>query len=542
MTRVLGRPPGRAILVRQRAAAEKLRRELFAAQGSLRSPYFRDLSRQLRAEPEPIGLEDVHRLCARADIVYVGDFHANPACQRFAAEVLGELVRRSERVALGVEFVYTRQQRLLDLRQAGVLDDPAFLRRVHYREEWGYLWAGYGALLDRARELGVPVYALDRYPRGGFEGLSARDEHAARRIASIVRQEPDRKLLVLFGESHVSRSHVPRRVEARLSRLGVERRRAIVFQDPDSVYWKLVARGEPLPPAARLDEETCCVFHTSPLAKYEAYRQVLERWRGDVPPEEEVDLTPAVHHLLGVLVGWLGVRPGSRRIEHAAGWAENLGDAFPEVYSGPDAAELLPAILDEHGRNPEEIRESFATLEARGALYDPRSNTMFVTRYTPARAAGEAARFLRVALSGRLAREPLPSHPDPAERAYGAAYDEALAELGGRLVDPGAPAAAPERRGAAAGMVARWMEAHRRFEASAVLELPAEIAEPLRRTRSVRRALASALGRRLGAALFELVRAGGLGRRELRRLFERRLDPPLARRFVLDLLRGRFHG
>lgn len=536
MTPVVARPPARAVLVRQRAAAEKLRRELFAADGSLGSAYFRDLARQLRAEPEPIGLEDLHRLCADADIVYVGDFHANPSCQRFAAEILGELVQRGARVSLGVEFVYTRQQRLLDLRQAGVLDDEAFLRRIHYREEWGYLWSGYGALLDRARALAVPVYALDRYPRGGFDGLAARDEHVARRIASIAREAPDRKILVLFGESHLSRSHVPRRVEARLSRLDVERRRVTVFQDPDPVYWKLVARGEPLPPAVRLDGETCCVFHTSPLAKYEAYRQVLERWRGDVPAEEEVDLTPAVHHLLGVLLGWLGVRPSRRRVQHAAGWAEDLGDAFPEVYSGPDAAALLPAILGEHGRSEEEIQESFATLEARGALYDPRSNTMFVARYTPARAAGEAARFLRVALSGRLAQQPLCSHPDPAERAYGAAYDEALAELGGRLVDPGAPAAGPEPSDAA---VARWMEAHRRFEASAVAELPAEIAEPLRGARSVRRALAGELGRRLGGALFELVRQGRLGRRELRRLFERRLDPPLARRFVLELLRGR---
>ncbi|NIR59696.1 MAG: ChaN family lipoprotein, partial [Gammaproteobacteria bacterium] len=86
------------------------------------------------------------------------------------------------RLSLGIEFVYTRQQDLLDRRQAGELDDDTLLRRLHYREEWGYPWDGYRDLLDTARRLGVRVLALDVGPRQGFDGLRRRDEHAARRI------------------------------------------------------------------------------------------------------------------------------------------------------------------------------------------------------------------------------------------------------------------------------------------------------------------------------------------------------------------------
>jgi hypothetical protein len=43
-------------------------------------------------------------------------------------------------VALGVEFVFTRQQEILQLRQADAIDDASFLRRIHYRDEWGYPW------------------------------------------------------------------------------------------------------------------------------------------------------------------------------------------------------------------------------------------------------------------------------------------------------------------------------------------------------------------------------------------------------------------
>src|SRR5262249_59142049 len=80
--------------------------------------------------------------------------------------------------------------------------------------------------------------------------------------------------------------------------------------------------------------------------------------------------------------------------------------------------------------------EARRRLEDREAHYDARANAFFLVRYLPGPAAGEAARFLRVALSGRLHRDLEPISPDPAERAYGAAYDEALSYLGARLVDP----------------------------------------------------------------------------------------------------------
>ena len=68
--------------------------------------------------------------------------------------------------------------------------------------------------------------------------------------------------------------------------------------------------------ALGVDDDTFAVFHGNPLTKYEAYRQILERWRDDVPAEEEVDLTPAVHHLLSVLLDFLEVRPSRYRLHH----------------------------------------------------------------------------------------------------------------------------------------------------------------------------------------------------------------------------------
>ncbi|HEX4823447.1 MAG TPA: ChaN family lipoprotein [Candidatus Polarisedimenticolaceae bacterium] len=527
------------LLARQRSAVRRLKRDLFGSDGSLRHPYFRDLRRDLSRPFDGSTRASLHAACDRADVVYVGDFHADAECQYLAARLLESMARPGRHLALGIEFVYTRQQEILDRRQRGAIDDRTFLRRIHYREEWGYPWDGFRDLLDAARALGVRVVALDRPPRGGFDGLRRRDAHAARGIASMLLARPRTAMMVLFGESHIAQSHLPGQVEQLLAARGVKRRAITVFQDPEDVYWAALARDGFVPDTVRLDGGSFAVFHTPPLARYECYRQVLERWRGEMPADEEADLTPAVHHLMDTLVGWMGLRPDRHRLRHRAGWVDDLQDAYPEVYSGSDAGQLLGPVLAEHGRSPAEIREARRLLAARDALYDARSNTFFLLRYLPGSAAGEAARFLRIAMSGRLHRDVDAPAADPSERMYGAAYNEALAYLGARLVDPASDFVAgwtdPQPSGSTTR--ARWLGAHEEFEGSSRLDLPPKLKAPLMRSRDLRRALARDLGRRLGRLLYERVVRGRISPRRLRTLFEQDLDPPRARREVLRLLR-----
>ncbi len=537
----MARGPGArasALLARQRSAVRRLKRDLFGSDGSLRHPYFRDLRREISAPYRRVAHDRLVRACVAADVVYVGDFHADPSCQRVAADLLESLASR-RRVVLGVELVYTRQQEILDRRQEGAIDDKTFLRRIHYREEWGYPWEGFRDLLDRARALAIPVVALDRPPRGGFDGLRRRDAHAARGIAAVLAQRPRSSMLVLFGESHFARSHVPREVDRLLARRGLVRRAVTVFQDPEPVYWSELSRSKDVPEAVRFGGGAFAVFHTPPLARYETYRQVLDRWRGETPPDEAVDLTPAVHHLIDTLVLWMAIRPDRHRVRHRAGWVDDLRDAYPEVYSGAEARQFLGSILAEHGRRAVEIRDARKMLSAREALYDSRSNTFFLARYLPGPAAGEAARFLRVALSGRLYRDAEVVTVDAAERTYGAAYNEALAYLGARLVDPASDLVAGsgdvplvERKSRRA-----FVEAHRMFEASNAEEPPAGLLAPLRGSSERRRTLARELGRKLGRLLYERVVRGRISPRGLRALFTRNLDPPRARMEVVRLLR-----
>ncbi len=542
------RRAGQNLVRMQMAAVERVRRELLGSAAS--HPYFRDLKRHLRAHHGPVATSEIFEACAMSDLVFVGEFHALPACQRFAADLLEQVARRVPRVALGIEFVHTRQQSVLDRRQAGLLDDDTFLGRIHYRDEWGYPWEGYRAILDRAKTLAVPVHALDTSPRSGFQGIRRRDEHAARRVVDLSVREPGCALVVLFGESHLSRGHVPARVRAKLARLGVRRSAITVFQDPDPVYWSLVASGGTVPDAVRVDAETFAVFHATPLEKYEAYRQVLERFRGEASSDDEADLTPSFYNLVTTLLQWLRIRAERMRVRHKVGWSEDLADTLPEVYSGAEAFAHLAPILAEHRRSALEIGEAREGLVHRGAFYESRSNVMFLSRYVPGHAAGEAARYLRAALTGRLYDPPEDAWADPVARAYGAAYNEALAFLGSRLVDPSVDSmTAPEKEALAeagdprvpsTGVIDRihWLEAHRTFERSGSSTAPESLLVPLRGSRPLRRALVRDLGHRLGRILFERVRSGTLDALGLRGLFARPLEANRAPRQVLRLLRG----
>ena len=540
--------PSRRLLDRQRDAAERLRREVMALDGSLEHPYFQPLEQSCQNYRSEIDLTEVVDQAAQRGVVFVGDYHALPSNPRFVAQLIELLEARGVRTRLAIEFVFSRQQRILDRRQATEFDDELFMRRIHYRDEWGYPWEGYCELLDCARRLEVPVHALDLSPRIGFQGLTRRDRHAAQKIAEISNEHPDHCLLVLYGESHVAAEHLPRRTVDAIANLRPEQsllKPLTIFQNPDALYWKRVEERQPLDRPLRVDADTLAVFNASPLEKYEAYRQVLERWQSDLPQDDEIDLTPAVHHLIGVLADWIGLRPSRRTLHHRAGWSEPFVDAYPEVYAGPEASELLRPILVEQSRGASEIEEAERRLAGNGAYYDARSNTMFLARYLPGAAAAEAARFLRSALTGRLFSAERDFQSDAAQSAYAAAYSEALAFLGASLIDPAGVAFSRAARHPSGGALARsvapesrgWLECQRRWERSSERSPDAELLEALRSSRPLRRELAHDLGQRLGRKLVEGVRQGRIDRAALRQLFTKKMRPRQVASDLRTLLR-----
>ena len=131
--------PVTARLVRERrAAAERLRRQLSNIDGTSEHPYFRSLARELGHYEEAVTSRRFHAACSGARLILVGDYHALPGCSDYAADLLQRLHVSRRPFGLGVEFVFARQQPILDRRQRGEIEDEEFERdgaRVYLRNK-----------------------------------------------------------------------------------------------------------------------------------------------------------------------------------------------------------------------------------------------------------------------------------------------------------------------------------------------------------------------------------------------------------------------
>jgi hypothetical protein len=296
-----------------------------------------------------------------------------------------------------VEAILSRDQQILDAWWRREIAEEELRRRIRFDREWGYEWRPFYELLITARECADGIFGLDCMPRDDLRRIRSRDRHAAVKIDEMRQRNPDSAIVVLFGESHLAPSHLPRI----LQELMPENRVLTVLQNVDTLYWQTLGQGAP---AVNIGEDAVCVFNSSPLEKYESYRLCLERWNAatDDPP----DFTPAVYNLILSLAKSLGFRLDSPR---NGTQPKFLTDSLPEVVGG---------FAPQHG-------DVAVKLEDRGCAYLPETNTFFVGEFNIQRAAEEAARFLHFACRG-MSRS----------CAEAEAVEDALAHFGSRLLCP----------------------------------------------------------------------------------------------------------
>ena len=291
-----------------------------------RRKYLQDFSQAFRSYESVIDRQQLSAEVRRADSVLIGDYHALPAAQRFAATLLEERAQPGDRpVVLGLETIFSRDQHILDEWWRREIDAEELRQRIRFDLDWGYDWAPFYELLVTAREHADAIYGLDCMPREDLRKIGARDRHAAHKLSEIRQRHPQAVMLVLFGESHLAPGHLPKVLREQLP----EERVLTVLQNVDALYWR--AAGEPAErvEAVRVSQDVVCVFNSTPLEKYENYRLHLSRWgRTD---EEGPDLAPTIYNLIDSLLRFLDI---DRYSSH--------NGTQPQVSGGPDAGSLLP--------------------------------------------------------------------------------------------------------------------------------------------------------------------------------------------------------
>ncbi|HEY3175918.1 MAG TPA: ChaN family lipoprotein, partial [Candidatus Polarisedimenticolia bacterium] len=411
-----------------------IRKEIARIDPNASRRYIRDFTAEFRRLREVSSYDDLVIACFRADVIYVGDYHALPSSQAFAARLLREIASRSRQVILAVEMVYGRSQRVLDRWMAGEIGEDEFKRRIRYDLEWGYDWDGFKQIFQAARDYGVKVFGIDCPPRNGLRYIRKRDQYAAARIVDIFQKNPGAKVVVLIGESHLASDHLPRNVRRLLRDWNLEKRSVRVLQNVEEIYWQLVARGREHADVAMLDRNTFCVFNTSPIAKYESYRQTIYRWKSESADDDHLDLTPTIYSMIDTILRFLSIDKYKMCVRREGDCIEFLVDYFPEVYSHVDAA-TLRKMLEASSFARSEIAEIRRQIARKGSCYIPRINSVFIGQFSLVHGGEEAAHFVNLALKGAVF-EP---HGAPARRPdlfYSAVMEEAIGFFGSKLIDP----------------------------------------------------------------------------------------------------------
>jgi len=397
-------------------------REIKANDGSSSRKYLREFSLAFRSYEAVLSAESLERAVRGADTILIGDYHALPASQRFAAAALELRAQPGDRpVVLGVETIFARDQHIIDEWWRREIDENEFRRRIRFDLDWGYAWEPFYELLVTAREHSEAIYGLDCMPREDLRKIGARDRHAAHKIAEIRMRHPRAAIMVLFGESHLAPRHLP----CQLGKALPDEKMLTVLQNVDALYWQAAGEKQERVEAVQVSDGVLCTFNSTPLEKYESYRLHLSRWgRGD---EEGPDLTPTIYNLIDSLVRFLGI---NRYSAHNTTQPKFLVDLLPEVCGG-HSDEPLAHLLEHKGADEEEIADILYRVNERGCAYLPQVNAFYVREFKMVYAAEEAARFLHHACRG-LPRRGRGNEASDTCRVL----EDALAYFGSRVLYP----------------------------------------------------------------------------------------------------------
>jgi hypothetical protein len=491
-----------------------VQREIRANDQSGRRKYLREFSGHFRSYQNVLETDQLQEAIFASDVVLIGDYHALPASQRYAASLLEERAQPADRpVVLGVETIFARDQHIIDEWWRREIDEQEFRQRIRFDLDWNYEWAPFYELLATAREHGEAIYGLDCMPREDLRRISARDRHAAHKIAEIRQRHPRAVVMVLFGESHLAPAHLPRALRQEVPADRV----LTILQNVDALYWRAAGEQHERVEAVQVKDNVVCVFNSTPLEKYESYRLCFTRWNREAG--EQPDVAPTIYNLIDSLLRFLDI---NRYASHNGTQPKFLVDLMPEVYCGNTDGRLRQLLLRATGEE-KRVDNMLQKVEAQGSVYLPSINAFYLREFHMAYVAEEASRFLHHACRGLPLRRN--GHPvvtgQAADRFYARTLEHALAYFGSRVLYP--------------ARLAVRIEDQRDLSRASCEEF---LQQALHGDRAKFDSTAQHLGYALGSELYDAYLRGVVSQKDARRFFLAHIEEPgAARAACLDVIR-----
>lgn len=111
----------------------------------------------LETSTNPVAIETLNK----AQIIYLGEIHDHPADHEQEFEILTNLYRENQTLALGFEMFQRPFQPYLDQYIAGGITETELRKLSEYDSRWGFEWEYYAPLLRFAQAHHLPLIALN---------------------------------------------------------------------------------------------------------------------------------------------------------------------------------------------------------------------------------------------------------------------------------------------------------------------------------------------------------------------------------------------
>ncbi len=198
-----------------------------------------------------------------SDIIYLGDFHTFDQSTRNLERLIRILTSKRHDFVIALEFVHVKHQEYIDHFLDNNITELEFLESISYTESWRFPWTYYRRFFEIAKKEKIPIIALNTNG-----SLKSRDHQASKVIARSYKENPDRKILVLFGEYHIVPDKLPKKV-LEITKKNIIH--TIINQNLDEVYWKLSKDKKVInDKIVKFSKREYVLITSSPWLKYES--------------------------------------------------------------------------------------------------------------------------------------------------------------------------------------------------------------------------------------------------------------------------------
>lgn len=211
-----------------------------------------------------------------SDVLYIGDFHTFDQNIRNVLRIMKVLIAEKKKTVIALEMVEAQFQIYIDTYLTGHITDLEFLESINYHDSWRFPWTHYKLIFELAREHQIKIIGINT--RGN---LTHRDQFAAETLARIIKTHSNHKLMVLYGELHLSPNKIPALLKKQIPSI----EQLIIHQNLDEVYWGLVDNNQSAD-IIKFNNNEFCINSAPPWIKYES----MVYWYENLCDDPEFDI------------------------------------------------------------------------------------------------------------------------------------------------------------------------------------------------------------------------------------------------------------